>query len=197
MRFVFLSAGVRKARAALVPTASAADWGQWLGPKRDAVWEEKGLVTKFPKDGPTVVWRRPIGAGYAGPAVVGKRLYIMDRVPAKLDPDKPAPKGTQPGAERVLCLNVADGKTVWAHSYDCTYANVSYPTGPRTTPVLDGTRLYALGTMGDLQALSRHRGRVGRLVEELREGLSGARAGVGLVRAPVTRRRHARRARRR
>jgi outer membrane protein assembly factor BamB len=138
----------------LTSASVAADWGQWLGPKRDAVWEEKGLVTKFPKDGPKVLWRQPIGPGYAGPAVVGKRLYIMDRVPAKIDPANPPAKGTVPGSERVLCLNAADGKTIWTHSYDCPYENVSYPTGPRTTPVLDGDRLFTLGTMGDLLCLS-------------------------------------------
>ena len=136
------------------------DWAQWLGPKRDAVWNEKGLASKFPKDGPNVLWRQPIGPGYAGPAVVGKHLYIMDRVPAKIDPDKPAPKGTQPGSERVLCLNIADGKTVWSHAYDCPYENVSYPTGPRTTPVIDGNRLFTLGTMGDLLCLNAADGKV-------------------------------------
>lgn len=118
------------------------------------MWDEKGLVTKFGKDGPKVEWRQPIGPGYAGPAVVGKKLYIMDRLPKKADPANPPPKGTQPGSERVLCLNVADGKTVWEHTYDCTYANVSYPTGPRTTPVVAGDRLYTLGTMGDLRCLN-------------------------------------------
>lgn len=140
--------------AASASQAVAANWEQWLGPKRDAVWDEKGLVTAFPKDGPNVLWRQPIGAGYAGPAVVGKRLYVMDRVLAKLDPDTPPPKGTSNGKERVLCLNVGDGKTVWTHEYDCTYANVQYPSGPRTTPVIDGDRLYTLGTMGDMRCLN-------------------------------------------
>ena len=39
----------------------AAEWPQWLGEKRDAIWDEKGLITKFPKDGPPIVWRKPIG----------------------------------------------------------------------------------------------------------------------------------------
>jgi outer membrane protein assembly factor BamB len=132
--------------------AAATDWPQWLGPKRDAVWEEKGLAAAFPKDGPPVVWRRPIGAGYAGPAVVGGRLYVMDRVPAEPTPD--TPKGTLPGTERVVCVDTADGKTVWTHDYDRPYVKVSYPTGPRTTPIVAGGRVYALGTMGDLRCLN-------------------------------------------
>ena len=134
-------------------SAVASEWPQWLGPKRDAVWEETGLVTKFPKDGPPVVWRRPIGEGYAGPAVAGGKLFVMDRVKTAPDPKNPPARGTIPGKERVHCLNAADGQTVWTHEYDCLYEKVSYPTGPRTTPVIDGERLYTLGTMGDLRCL--------------------------------------------
>src|SRR5262245_33158798 len=81
------------------------DWPQWFGPKRDAVWREDGIVDKFPKDGPKVRWRQPIGPGYAGPAVVGDRLYVMDR-----ETDKPSlkddfAKTAMPGKERVLCLD--------------------------------------------------------------------------------------------
>lgn len=139
---------------------AATDWPQWLGTKRDAVWSEKGLVTSFPKEGPTVVWRQPIGEGYAGPAVVGDKLYIMDRERTEPDSKNPPPKGTLPGVERVKCLNVADGKTVWTHSYDCPYVNVAYPTGPRTTPVVEGDRIYTLGAMGDLLCLKAADGKV-------------------------------------
>jgi outer membrane protein assembly factor BamB len=131
----------------------ASEWPQWLGEKRDSVWEETGLITKFPKDGPPIVWRKPIGEGYAGPAVVGGRIYIMDRVKTAPDPKSPQPRGTVLGKERVHCLNVANGETIWTHSYDCPYVMVSYPTGPRTTPVVEGDRLYTLGTMGDLRCL--------------------------------------------
>jgi outer membrane protein assembly factor BamB len=140
--------------ALLNSSARADDWAQWLGPKRDAVWSEKGLVTKFPKDGPDIVWRKSIAAGYAGPAVVGGKLFVMDREKADVDPKNPPPKGTIPGNERVLCMNTADGKILWKHTYDCPYAKVSYPTGPRTTPIVDGDRLFTLGTMGDLLCLN-------------------------------------------
>ncbi len=140
--------------ALLTSPAAAEEWPQWLGSKRDAVWAEKGLVTSFPKEGPTVVWRKPIGEGYAGPAVAGGKLYVMDREKAAPDPKNPPPKGTLPGTERVVCMNAADGKVIWTHTYDCPYANVSYPSGPRTTPVVDGNRIYTLGTMGDLLCLN-------------------------------------------
>src|SRR5262249_7313834 len=48
--------------------AGADDWPQWLGPQRDGVWRETGILEKFPKGGPKVRWRQEIGGGYAGPA---------------------------------------------------------------------------------------------------------------------------------
>src|SRR5262245_21932461 len=58
----------------------ADDWPQWLGPKRDGLWRENGILAKFPRGGPKVLWRTPIGGGYAGPAVSGGKVYITDRV---------------------------------------------------------------------------------------------------------------------
>src|SRR5437016_63473 len=56
------------------------DWPQWMGPDRDAVWHESGILQKFPPKGPTVLWRTPIKGGFAGPAVAGGRVYVMDYV---------------------------------------------------------------------------------------------------------------------
>src|SRR5437764_755938 len=54
--------------------AQADDWPQWLGPRRDGVWRETGILERFPAGGPVVLWRTPIGAGYAGPAVADGRV---------------------------------------------------------------------------------------------------------------------------
>src|SRR3954452_2409862 len=51
----------------------ADDWPQWLGPKRDSVWRETGIIEKFSSNGVTVLWRRPIGGGYSGPSVANGR----------------------------------------------------------------------------------------------------------------------------
>jgi outer membrane protein assembly factor BamB len=144
-----------------LPSAHADDWPQWLGPQRDGVWRENGIVSQFPKDGPKVRWRTPIEGGYAGPAVAQGRVYITDRVLAQgaKNPGNPFAKTSVPGKERVLCLDEATGKVLWTHDYDCDY-RVSYPAGPRTTPVVDGDRVYTLGSMGDLLCLETATGNV-------------------------------------
>ena len=39
------------------------DWPQWMGPRRDGVWRERGLVASIPASGLPVKWRVPV----AGP----------------------------------------------------------------------------------------------------------------------------------
>ncbi|MBM3887699.1 MAG: hypothetical protein FJ388_01100 [Verrucomicrobia bacterium] len=41
----------------------ADDWPQWMGPQRDGIWRETGIIEKFPPQGPAVRWRAPIGGG--------------------------------------------------------------------------------------------------------------------------------------
>jgi outer membrane protein assembly factor BamB len=133
---------------------TAEDWPQWLGPKRDGVWRETGLVEKFPKDGPKVVWKEPIGVGYAGPAVADGKVFVMEYLPvdkAKL-PDSGFTKGRFEGQERIMCRDAATGQGEWSYAYAVEYT-VSYPAGPRCTPTVDGDMVYTLGAMGDLRAL--------------------------------------------
>src|SRR3954451_5076903 len=56
----------------------ADSWPQWMGPRRDNVWREDGLLEKFPVGGPDIVWRAPVAGGYAGPAVTAKRVFLCD-----------------------------------------------------------------------------------------------------------------------
>src|SRR6516225_5696395 len=57
------------AAAVLAPAVCADDWPQWMGPERDGVWRETGLLDRFPRGGPRERWHMPVGGGYAGPAV--------------------------------------------------------------------------------------------------------------------------------
>jgi len=133
--------------------ARADDWPQWLGPKRDGVWREAGVLDKFPAGGPKVLWRKPVGAGYTGPAVTGGKVFLMDRV-------TPDGKASRQGTERVLCLDEKTGEAIWKHEYDCPYTGLQYPAGPRCTPTVDGDRVYTLGAMGDLLCLDVGKGTV-------------------------------------
>ena len=139
----------------------ADDWPQWLGPNRDSVWRETGIVERFPTNGPPVRWRATIGAGYAGPVVANGRVYVADRRLAAgvSNPADPFDHNLIRGYERALCLNEADGQVVWKHEYECPYS-ISYPAGPRVAPLVSGGKVYTLGAEGNLLCLDAGSGEV-------------------------------------
>jgi outer membrane protein assembly factor BamB len=145
----------------LATTTRADDWPQWLGPQRDGVWRETGILDKFPAGGPKARWRTSLGGGYAGPAVVKDRVYVTDRIlpEGARNPEDPFAAKLVPGKERVLCLEESTGKILWKHEYDCPY-QISYPAGPRATPVVHDGKVYTLGAMGHLFCLNADDGKV-------------------------------------
>jgi outer membrane protein assembly factor BamB len=138
----------------------ADDWPQWLGPKRDSVWRETGILDRFPDGGPKVKWRLPIEGGYAGPAVADGRVYVFDYARSEGEvTNNPGKRDKLKGKERIRCLAVADGKPLWEYSYDCPY-EISYSSGPRCTPTVQDGKVYTLGAEGDLTCLDAAKGGV-------------------------------------
>lgn len=144
-----------------LPCLQASDWPQWMGPNRDAIWPETGIVKTLPEK-PKVLWRTPISSGYSGPAVVGGKVYVTDRVLPKgsMNPADPFDTKTKVvSTERVLCLDAKTGQQLWKHEYDCPY-QISYPAGPRCTPNVNDGKVYSLGAMGDLVCMAADSGSV-------------------------------------
>jgi outer membrane protein assembly factor BamB len=133
----------------LSPHVRADDWPQWMGPKRDNIWRETGILDKFPEGGPKVIWRTPIAGGYAGPAVSDGNVFVTDYLTAdnvKVDNFNRAEFN---GMERVFCLDQKTGKEKWKREYPVKY-NISYPAGPRCTPLVHEGKVYTLGAEGNL-----------------------------------------------
>ena len=116
----------------------AADWPQWLGPERNGISGETGLLPTWPETGPEVKWRTPLGKGFSSIAVSGDRLFTMyaDTV-----------------GEFVVCLSAVNGKQLWRVKTGGYYKEGQGGDGPRSTPTVDGDRLYVLGAEGMLLAL--------------------------------------------
>lgn len=143
--------------------ASADDWPNWLGPAGDGSWAEKGIVAEIPEAGLKTLWRTEINGGYSGAVISNGRLFVMDFLKGEVpDPeagDAPVSRGGPTGEERVLCMNPQNGEIIWQHAYPTTL-DVSYPGGPRTSPVVDGDRVYCLGTMGELLCMAVDTGKI-------------------------------------
>ncbi len=134
-------------------TTRADDWPHWMGPARDGIWRERGIVRRIPEGGLPVKWRAEVKGGYSGPAVAGGRVYLMDydRREGEAAND-PGTRNELYGKERVLCFDAATGKLLWKHEYERPYA-ISYASGPRCTPTVADGRVYTLGAEGDLHCL--------------------------------------------
>jgi len=114
------------------------DWPQWRGPDRSGLSKETGLLSQWPRSGPTVAWSAAmLGAGYGSVAVQGDRVYVQ---------------GMRNNQSVVSVLNRADGKLVWVRVLGPAGNNDRGP-GPRGTPTIDGDRVYALSETGDLACL--------------------------------------------
>jgi outer membrane protein assembly factor BamB len=137
--FVFLAA------SADVPAAETPDWPQFHGPNRDAKCTEVGLLEEWPEGGPKLLWKlEGLGKGYSTVAIAGGRIFTMgDR---------------QHGGEEsqfVIAYDLDTRKELWA-----TRVGPPHKDGPRCTPTVDGQRLYAIGTSGDLLAAEAATGKV-------------------------------------
>ena len=73
----------------------ADDWPEFRGRGRGGVWNEVGIVEKFPESGLKILWRTPIKGGLSGPSVANGRVFVSDFTEAQ----------RMRGTERVLCLD--------------------------------------------------------------------------------------------
>jgi len=125
-----------------MPRAVADDWPRWRGPNADGISSETGWNPAALSDGADVAWRKKVGLGYSSVTVKDGRLYTM---------------GNTGKRDVIYCLDAATGKELWTHSYAC--GKGSHP-GPRSTPTVDGDRVYTLGRAGHVHCLDAARGKV-------------------------------------
>jgi outer membrane protein assembly factor BamB len=124
---------------------AAGDWPQLLGPARDGVSTETGLLSSWPKQGPPLVWEKGVGEGFSGPVVAGDRLILFHRV----------------GNEEVVeCLDAATGNGKWKYASATNYRDAyGKGNGPRSTPLIAGNRVFTLGAAGQLTCLELETGK--------------------------------------
>jgi|WetSurMetagenome_2_1015567.scaffolds.fasta_scaffold94539_2 outer membrane protein assembly factor BamB len=123
---------------ASVAGALAADWPGYLGLRRDGTSPETGLLRVWPKEGPKVLWTAPVGVGYGGPAVAAGKVYLLDR--------------DDTAGDKLRCLDLATGTELWNFAYAAP-GSFDHP-GSRSTPAVDGDKVYTFGPLGDLYAIS-------------------------------------------
>lgn len=136
------SAAVRLVSRA-VNAAPQASWPQFLGPHRDNRSSETGLMQKWPDEGPALVTTiSGFGVGFSDISIADGVVYSM---------------GNRDEREFVFAYRLDSGEKVWEFDCAAAYHN-GFGDGPRSTPTIDGERLFALGATGELVCLERKTG---------------------------------------
>jgi outer membrane protein assembly factor BamB len=119
-------------------TSQSADWFQWRGPNRDGHSAETGLLKEWPANGPPQLWRTTgAGTGFSSFSASNGRLFTL---------------GSRGNSEYVIAFDAASGKRLWEVPNGERFRN-EMGDGPRSTPTIDGDRLYAFGGSGELACL--------------------------------------------
>jgi len=117
--------------------SAGGDWPQLLGPRRDGTVD--ATVAAWGPEGPATRWRREVGEGFAGPAVLGEALLLFHRLDTR---------------EIVEALDTTTGRSRWTAAYPTTYRDdFGFDEGPRATPTVAEGRVFTFGAQGVLQAL--------------------------------------------
>lgn len=124
--------------------AQAGDWHQWRGPLRDGHSAETGLLKEWPAAGPPQLWRTTgAGTGFSSFSASGGRLFTL---------------GSRGNVEYVIAFDAASGRRLWETPNGERFRN-EMGDGPRSTPTVEGDRVYAFGGTGELAALDAATGR--------------------------------------
>jgi outer membrane protein assembly factor BamB len=114
------------------------DWPQWRGPNRDNISGFTGISTNWQANPPTLEWKLDgMGQGYASISVVGDRLYTT---------------GNLDNSQCVIAVDLNTHQIAWK-----TPLTESVPKhghdGSRCTPAVDGDRIYAITSNGQISCL--------------------------------------------
>ncbi len=120
--------------------SAAPSWPQWRGPRRDDIASDKGLLAKWPENGPPLEWTgEGLGTGYSSISIENGRIYTM---------------GDRQDGEYLICLDSKNGGELWAKNIGEGWKD----GGPRCTPAVVGNLVYALTPHGVLVCASSENG---------------------------------------
>jgi outer membrane protein assembly factor BamB len=126
-------------------SAEEGDWNRWRGPNHNGIAATNKLTAAFPAAAPKELWKVQIGVGFSSVAISDGKVYAS---------------GNAGNKDTIWCLNVADGKVAWSHSYDAPVDPNLYEGGPNSTPTVDGDKVYTLGRRGQVFCFDKVSGKV-------------------------------------
>jgi len=120
-------------------------WTNYRGPARDGRYDETPIRTNWPAEGLPLLWKQPIGGGYASFVVAEGIAFTIEQ---------------RRRQEVVAAYEVETGRELWTQGSDAEFKESMGGDGPRATPTWEAGRLYALGAEGDLRCFDAKTGKV-------------------------------------
>ena len=126
--------------------AQTGEWPQWRGADRSNASQETNLLKEWPAEGPPLLWRvTGLGDGIHSVSVAGGRVFTV---------------GNREGGEFVFALDAKTGEKLWATRMgDVVAENPLMRWLTQRTPTVDGDRVYAFSSSGELICLGSADGR--------------------------------------
>jgi outer membrane protein assembly factor BamB len=137
----------------MVVSLEAADWPQFLGPKRDNTTPEE--VSPWAGE-LKPLWKTPVGEAHSSPVVVDGIVYIFAQ-----------PKGAN--SDAVSAFDAKTGDLKWKSDYDRPKFTPLFGNGPRSTPVVSNGKVFTFGGTGILACWDAKTGDVAWKVDTLKE----------------------------
>ncbi len=139
----------------LASSVPAGDWTYWRGPAMDGISPETGLIDDWNPEGgegSNVRWQRDDLGGRSTPVVYQGKLYTLVR----------SHPGTNIEGEKVVCVDLASGGTVWEHSFNVYLSDVPDTRVGWSSCVVDPEtgNVYAQGVCGLFLCLDGNTGEV-------------------------------------
>lgn len=126
------------AETVALPAIRESDMAEYRGVHRDGVVIGPALLRGWDSQSPNLLWRRPVGGGYASMAVTGDVLVTIEQ------------RGDE---EAVVCYDAETGREQWVYEYPTLFSEPLGGDGPRATPTISGGKVYSLGANGLLACL--------------------------------------------
>jgi outer membrane protein assembly factor BamB len=146
----------------------AGEWPQFLGPNRNGLSAETGLLDRWPEGGPKTIWRAKGGVGMSGLAISRGRLLTLVQREAE---------------QRLVALDTKTGDSIWQTTIVAEYKN-AMADGPRATPTIVGGQVFVYTGEGVLAAVDFKTGKV-QWSHAVAEELGGKTAEYGMACSPL------------
>jgi len=126
-----------------IPQLIFSQEAQWRGPDRNGLFPDKGLLKKWPADGPEMLLKIDgVGMGYSSPILHNSMIYVTGK---KGDSD-------------FLTAVDMEGNIKYQVEYGSSW-NQSYPE-TRCTPTIDNDKIYVVSGMGEVVCLNIENGSI-------------------------------------